>query len=76
MLPLQPIDYPELSTEQESLMAQDLAESIATYCFDELMGQFTDFALDILRQNGIDPATPLGYDLTNDLLRRIKITAQ
>lgn len=76
MLPLQPIDYPELSTEQESLMAQDLAENIATYCFDELMEKFMDFAHDILKENGIDPVSPLGYDLTYDLLHRIKITAK
>lgn len=76
MLPLSPPDCSELSFQEESAMATDLAEAIATYCYDELMGKFTELAEDILKEHDIDPATAFGYDLINDLLRRVKITAK
>jgi len=74
MLPLQPRDYPELSTEQENLMAQDLADSFNDYICEELIDTLSEMAEDILEKNHIDPSSPEGSDLVFDLIRRITVT--
>jgi hypothetical protein len=74
MLPLQPRDYPELSAQQENLMAQDLADSFSDYICEELIDTLSEMAEDILEKNHIDPSSPEGSDLVFDLIRRITIT--
>jgi len=74
MLPLQPADTNALSTEQETLMAQELADQFNAYVCDELVGVLADMARDIIKENHIDPESPLGYDLVYDLIRRITVT--
>lgn len=74
MLPLQPRDYPELSTEQENLMAQDLADSFNDYICEELIDKLSEMAEDILEKNHIDPSSSEGSDLVFDLIRRITVT--
>ena len=74
MLPLQPRDYPELSKQQENLMAQDLADSFNDYICEELIDKLSEMAEDILEKNYIDPSSPEGSDLVFDLIRRITVT--
>jgi len=74
MLPLQPRDYPELSKQQENLMAQDLADSFNDYICEELIDTLSEMAEDILEKNHIDPSSPEGSDLVFDLIRRITVT--
>ena len=74
MLPLQPRDYPELSDQQENLMAQDLADSFSDYICEELIDTLSEMAEDILEKNHIDPSSPEGSDLVFDLIRRITVT--
>jgi len=74
MLPLQPRDYPELSAQQENLMAQDLADSFNDYICEELIDTLSEMAEDILEKNHIDPSSPEGSDLVFDLIRRITVT--
>ena len=74
MLPLQPRDYPELSAQQENLMAQDLADSFNDYICEELIDKLSEMAEDILDKNLIDPSSPEGSDLVFDLIRRITVT--
>ena len=74
MLPLQPRDYPELSTQQESLMAQDLADEFNDYICEELIDKLSEMAEIILEKNHIDPGSPEGSDLVFDLIRRITVT--
>lgn len=76
MLPLQPIDCSELSAEQETAMAQDVADQFNTYIGEELVEVLADMARDVLNQNNIDPDSSLGYDLVIDLINRIKVTAK
>lgn len=76
MLSLQPIDCPELSAEQETAMAQDVADQFNTYIGEELVEVLADMARDVLSQNNIDPDSSLGYDLVIDLINRIKVTAK
>lgn len=76
MLSLQPIDCPELSAEQETAMAHDLADQFNTYIGEELVEVLADMARDVLNQNNIDPDSSLGYDLVIDLINRIKVTAK
>lgn len=73
MLSLQPIDCPELSAEQETAMAQDVADQFNTYIGEELVEVLADMARDVLSQNNIDPDSSLGYDLVIDLINRIKV---
>jgi hypothetical protein len=74
MLPLQPRDYPELSKQQENLMAQDLADSFNDYICEELIDKLSEMAEEILEKNHIDPSSPEGSDLVFDLIRRITVT--
>jgi len=74
MLPLQPRDYPELSAQQENLMAQDLADSFSDYICEELIDKLSEMAEDILEKNHINPGSPEGSDLVVDLIRRIGVT--
>lgn len=76
MLSLQPIDCPELSAEQETAMAQDVADQFNTYIGEELVEVLADMARDVLSQNNIDPDSSLGYDLVIDLINRIKVIAK
>ena len=76
MLPLSPADQPELSSQQEDMMAQDLAQQFAEYVAEELVDTLADMASDVLAANNIDPDSPLGYDLIQDLINRIVITAK
>jgi hypothetical protein len=76
MLPLQPIDCPELSAEQETAMAQDIADQFNTYVGEKFVEVLADMARDVLSDNNIDPDSPLGYDLVIDLINRIKVTAK
>ena len=74
MLPLSPVEHPELSAQQESLMAQDLADSFNDYICEELIDTLSEMAEDILEKNHIDPSSPEGSDLVFDLIRRIGVT--
>jgi hypothetical protein len=74
MLPLSPVEHPELSAQQESLMAQDLADSFNDYICEELIDTLSEMAEDILEKNHIDPSSPEGSDLVFDLIRRITVT--
>jgi hypothetical protein len=74
MLPLQPRDYPELSSKQEDQMAQDLAEQFNGYICEELVDKLSEMAEAILENNNIDPGSPEGSDLAFDLIRRITVT--
>jgi len=76
MLPLSPADQPELSSQQEDIMAQDLAQQFNEYVSEELVGVLADMAMDVLKDNNIDPASAFGYDLIHDLINRIVITAK
>ena len=74
MLPLQPRDYPELSTQQENQMAQDLVDSFSDYICEELIDKLSEMAEIILEKNQIDTGSPEGSDLVFDLIRRITVT--
>jgi len=74
MLPLQPREYPELSAQQENLMAQDLADSFSDYICEELIDKLSEMAEEIVEKNNIDPSSPEGSDLVFDLIRRIGVT--
>ena len=74
MLPLQPRDYPELSSQQENEMAQDIAEQFNDYICEELVDKLSEIAEAILEDNNIDPGSNLGADLVSDLIRRISVT--
>lgn len=76
MLHLSPADQPELSSQQEDMMAQDLAQQFNEYVSEELVGVLADMAMDVLKDNNIDPASAFGYDLIHDLINRIVITAK
>lgn len=76
MFPLQPIDCPELSADQETAMAHDLADQFNTYVGEELVEVLADMARDVLKSNNIDPDSSLGYDLVHDLINRIVVTAK
>ena len=75
MLPLQPTDTPELSTQQENQMAQDLAEQFNDYICEELVEKLSEMAESILEENNIDPSSSEGSDLVFDLIRRISVKA-
>ena len=74
MLPLQPRDYPELSSQQENEMAQDLAEQFNDYICEELVDKLSEMAEAILEDNNIDPGSSFGSDLVLDMIRRISVT--
>jgi len=76
MLPLQPHDCTELSAEQETAMAHDLADQFNTYVGEELVEVLADMARDVLDHNNIDPESSIGYDLVHDLINRIVVTAK
>ena len=73
MLPLQPRDYPELSTQQENLMAQDLADEFNDYICEELIDKLSEMAEIILEKNHIDPHNGEGVYHAIDLMNRIAI---
>ena len=74
MLPLSPVEHPELSSQQENQMAQDLAEQFNDYICEELVDKLSEMAEAILQDNNIDPGSPEGSDLAFDLIRRITVT--
>lgn len=76
MLPFQPTDCPELTAEQETAMAQDLADQFNAYVCEELVGVLAHMAQTILKDNYIDPDSMLGHDLIHDLINRIVVTAK
>jgi len=76
MLPLQPLDCPELSFAQETEMAQDLADQFNAFVGEHLVDTLADLARDVLDSNGINPESPLAYDLVQDLINRIVVTAK
>lgn len=76
MLSLQPFDCPEISYAQETEMAQDLADQFNAFVGEHLVDTLADLARNVLETNGIEPESPLAYDLVQDLINRIVVTAK
>ena len=62
MLPLQPVDYPELPAEQEKRMLQDLQDDLTDYLADEMLDKLLDMAATIIEREGIDSHSDEGSD--------------
>ena len=73
MLPLQPVDYPELSTEQELSMTQDVADQFFDWINDDLCEMLHDHIADVLKANNIDLDSALADDLFIDIAKRISV---
>ena len=73
MLPLQPTDTPELSTEQELSMTQDVADQFSDWINDDLCEMLHDYIADVLKANNIDLDSRLADDLFLDIAKRISV---
>ena len=76
MLSLQPHDNAELSLQDETLLAEDLADLFNDYVCEHLVETLYEMAKEVIERNtGMDPSSDEGLDLALDLIRRIKVTA-
>ena len=74
MLPLQPVDYPELPAEKRKRMLQDLQDDLTDYLADEMLDTLLDMAATIIEREGIDSHSDEGSDLAMDMVKRICVT--
>jgi hypothetical protein len=74
MLSLQPRDYPELSTEEEQLMTQQVADELSDWLNDDLCDLLQDHITDVLKSHNIDLDSRLADDLYIDIARRIQVS--
>ena len=73
MLPLSPVEHPELSTEQEQLMTQEVADQVFDWLNDDLCEILSDHIADVLKSHNIDLDSRLADDLYLDIAKRIEI---
>ena len=73
MLPLSPREFPELSTEQELSMTQDVADQFFDWINDDLCEMLHDHIADVLKANNIDLDSRLADDLFLDIAKRISV---
>ena len=76
MLPLSPPDEAGLDYQDETLMAEDLADLFNDYVCEELVDTLFEMAKEVIERNtGMEPSDPETLDLALDLIRRIKVIA-
>lgn len=73
MLPLSPVEYPQLSTEQERSMTQEVADQFYDWINDDLCEMLHDHIADVLKANNIDLDSREADDLFLDIARRINV---
>ena len=73
MLPLSPVEHPELSTEQELSMTQDVADQFFDWINDDLCEMLHDHIADVLKANNIDLDSREADDLFLDIAKRISV---
>jgi len=73
MLPLSPREFPELSTEQERQMTQEVADEFSDYINDDLYDLLSDYIADVLKKNNIDLDSREADDLFQDISNRITV---
>ena len=74
MLPLSPVEHPELSTEKERQMTQDVADQFYDCLNDDLYDMLQDHIADVLKEHHIDLDSRLADDLFLDIARRINVS--
>jgi len=73
MLPFSPVEHPELSTEQELSMTQDVADQFFDWINDDLCEMLHDHIADVLKANNIDLDSREADDLFLDIAKRISV---
>jgi hypothetical protein len=76
MLPLSPPDEIGLDYQDETVMAEDLADLFDEYVSNELVDTLFEMAKEVIERNtGMEPSDPEVLHLALDLIRRIKVIA-
>ena len=73
VLSLSPREFPELSTEQERSMTQDVADQFSDWINDDLCEMLHDHIVDVLKANNIDLDSREADDLFLDIAKRINV---
>ena len=73
MLPLSPVEHPELSTEEEQLMTQQVADRFFDQLNDDICDLLSEHIANVLEKHNIDLDSRLADDLYMDIANRIEV---
>jgi hypothetical protein len=76
MLPLSPVEHPELSTEEEQLMTQEVADALFDQLNDDICDLLSEYIANVLEKHNIDLDSRLADDLYTDIANRIEINVK
>ena len=76
MLPLSPPDEIGLDYQDETRMAEDLADLFHEYICEELVDTLFDMAKEVIeRHTGFEAESSQAFDIAMDLIHRVKVVA-